>query len=99
MKIKVNDKPHFEITDTQMKVFKFEIPDDIVEDDLKRRLQWIIQEKYNHIYPRFKERGLNLLKENGIKAVPVDDDEFIELVCSQPNYRNRAKRMADGEKD
>ncbi len=93
MKISVNDQEVFTLTETQKKVIKNDILDDIFDEDMKRRLKWVLfDEKYVKCLERLKKEWEPRLKANGVKSIPLDDEEFAELVFSQPEYKSRSQR-------
>lgn len=94
MKISVNDQELYTLSDTQKKVIQDNVPADIFEDDMKRRLQWVLMHKYEQSFKDLKDKWDSLLKENGVKSVPTDPDEYAQLVFSQPNYLDRKSRDA-----
>ena len=95
MKISVDGKDLFEITETQKKVIRNEIPEDIFDQDMKRRLEWVLTHKYERCFDRLKKEWDEKLIQNGVKSVPTDKDEYAELVFSQPNYKNRSQRTVE----
>ena len=92
MKISVNDQELFTLTDTQKKVLAHDIPLDNLESDLKRRINWVLMHKYENVYRALKEEWDPLLKANGVVSIPLDEDQYAELVFSQPNYKDRVAR-------
>lgn len=92
MKISFNDQELFTLNETQKKVIMNDIPSDTFEDDMKRRLQYIIMHKYEECFKRLKKEWEPKLKENGVDSIPLDPDKFAELVFAQPNYKNRSQR-------
>jgi len=92
MKISVNDQELFSLTETQKKVIANDINEDMLEDDLKRRLEYIIMHKYEQCFKRLKADWEPKLEENGITMMPVKPDDFAQLVFSQPNYESRKLR-------
>ena len=92
MKISVNDQELFTLTDTQKKVLAHDIPLDILDADLKRRINWVLMHKYENVYRALKEEWDPLLKANGVVSIPLDEDQYAELVFSQPNYKDRVAR-------
>lgn len=92
MKISVDDKELYTLTDVQKKVIMNDIPSDIFEDDMKRRLQYILMHKYERCFGRLKQEWDVKLKDNGIKMIPTDADEYAKLVFSQPNYKDRLQK-------
>lgn len=95
MKISVNDKELYTLSETQKKVIKNDIHDDIFEDDMKRRLNWVLMHKYERCFARLKKEWDQKLVANGIKSVPTDPDEYAQLVFSQPNYKDRKAREVE----
>ena len=98
MKISVNDQPLFELSAIQQQVIRNDIPDEIFEVDMQRRLHYILSHKYEQCMNSLKQEWLPKLKDNGVSSIPLDDDEFAKLVFSQPNYKSRSDRMDDNEK-
>jgi hypothetical protein len=92
MKISVNDEHLFTLSDTQKKVIKNDIHSEIFDDDMKRRLQYILMHKYERCFLRLKQEWEPKLAASGYKSIPTDPDEFAELVFSHPQYKNRSAR-------
>jgi hypothetical protein len=93
MKISVNDQELFKLSETQKKVIKNDIHEDIFEDDMKRRLKWVLfDEKYKKCFARLKNEWEPKLKERGIEMFPSNDEAFAEFIFSQPDYKNRSQR-------
>jgi hypothetical protein len=98
MKVSVNcscpDKL-FELNEIQKKVICNDINSDIFDEDMKRRLFYIINHKYERCFARLKAEWEPKLAAKGVKAIPTDKDEFAQLVFSQPEYKCR--KMRDDE--
>ncbi len=92
MKISVNDQELFSLSETQKKVIRNDIHEDIFEDDMKRRLQYILTHKYERCFERLKKEWEPKLKEKGIAMIPTDETAFAELVFAQSEYKNRSQR-------
>lgn len=95
MKISVNcqcEDKLFELNETQCKVICNDIHGDIFDEDMKRRLQWVLMHKYEQCFSRLKNEWDEKLAASGIKALPTDKDEYAQLVFSQPNYMCRKDR-------
>ena len=92
MKISVNDQELFRLSETQKKVIKNDIQEEIFEDDMKRRLKYILTHKYERCFERLKKEWEPKLVSLGVKSVPTDPDEFAELIFSHPSYKNRSQR-------
>lgn len=94
MKISVNDKELFTLSDIQKQVIKHNIPAAIFDEDMNRRLQWVLIHKYEECFKALKAEWDPKLKANNVTMVPTDPDAYAELVFAQPNYKDRAAREA-----
>lgn len=103
MKISVNDQEIYTLSEIQKKVIQNDIPVEIFDADMKRRLKWIlIDEKYQRCFDRLKKEwcedkdknGQCKLAANGVNSMPVEQDSLAELIFSQPNYKSRSQRDA-----
>ena len=92
MKISVDDNELFTLSEIQKKVIQNDIHSDIFDDDMKRRLNYIIMHKHDQCFKRLKLEWEPRLKNLGIKSVPTDDTELAELIFAQPEYKNRKQR-------
>lgn len=92
MKISVNDQELFTLTETQKKVIQNDIPIEIFDEDMKRRLQYILMHKYERCFERLKAEWDIKLAANGISMIPTNPDAYAELVFAQSNYKNRSQR-------
>ena len=95
MKISVNDKEILTLSETQKKVIKNDISDDIFDADMCRRLCYILEHKYEQCFKRLKNEWDAKLLANGVESVPTNPDAYAELVFAQPNYKNRKAREAE----
>lgn len=95
MKISVNNQDLFELTDLQKQVICNDLDADIIELDLKRRLKYILMHKYERCMGRLRKEWEVKLKDKGIRSLPVDDQEFAQLVFSQEDYKDRKAREID----
>lgn len=92
MKISVDSVALFELSDVQKKVIMNNVQSDIFDEDMKRRLQWVLCHKYEQCFKELKSEWDTKLASNGVKMMPVDQEEYAKLVFSQPNYKDRAAR-------
>ena len=92
MKISVDGKELFSLNDTQKRVIKNDIHEDIFEEDMKRRLEYVLTHKYERCFERLKKEWEPQLKANGVASIPTNNDQFAELVFSQPQYKSRKQR-------
>lgn len=95
MKISVNDVELFTLSEIQKNVIKDEISNELFDSDMKRRLQWILMEKYNTCFQNLQNYWLPILISRGVTSIPTDKDAFAQLVFSQPDYKNRSQRDAE----
>jgi len=98
MKISVNNTELFTLTETQKQVIKNEIPADIFEEDMKRRLQWVLMHKYEQCFNALKKEWDSKLAANGVASVPTDPDQYAQVVFMQSNYKDRTAREAEAIK-
>lgn len=93
MKISVNDREIFTLTDIQKRVIQNDIPSEIFEEDMQRRLQWIlVDEKYAKCMQRLRKEWEPKLKADGFKMLPTDDDAFAQMVFDHSDYKDRSAR-------
>jgi hypothetical protein len=92
MKISVNDIVLFELTETQENVMKNVISADIFEEDMKRRLQWVLTHAYEEWFKILKAEWDPKLPALGVTSIPTDPDAYAQLVFAQPCYKCRKTR-------
>ena len=97
MKVSVDGKDLYSLNETQKRVICNDIPDEEFEEDMKRRLEYILMHKYERCFERLKKEWEPKLKDNGVEAIPLNADAFAELVFAQPNYKNRSAREAEAK--
>jgi len=95
MQIKVDDVELYTLSETQKKVIKDEIDSNIFDEDMKRRLQWVLIHKYEQCYKRLREKWEPILIADGAESLPTDPDAFATLVFAHPNYKDRASREVE----
>ena len=91
MKILIENELILELSEIQKKVIKNEIPDEIFEEDMKRRVHYILTHKYEQCFERLKKEWLPKLKER-VDTIPTDDEKLTKLIFSQKDYKSRSKR-------
>lgn len=87
----------FELNDVQKKVIANDIPSEILDEDMKRRLHYILNHKYNRCFKRLKDEWEPKLAAAGVASIPTNPDAFAELVFSQPEYRDRSQREEEAK--
>ena len=97
MKINVDGKECFSLTETQKKVIKNDIHADVFEEDMKRRLHYILTHKYERCFERLKSEWIPLLQSR-VDSIPTDPDALAELIFNQPDYKDRKSRESKVQK-
>ena len=95
MKISVNDVELYTLSDTQKSVIKNEIATDVFEQDMKRRLQWVLEHKYEQCFKKLKEEWDPKLEAAGVESIPTNKDAYAALVFGQESYKDRTARDAE----
>ena len=98
MKISVDGQEVFSLSETQEAGIKSEIPDDIFDADMKRRLEWVLTHKYEQCFERLKKEWEPKLKER-YQMLPSGDDAIAQLICSQPDYKDGKAKQVESELD
>ena len=94
MKFFVDEIEVFELTETKKKVIQNEILSSVFEDDMRRRVKYIVQHKYQNCFERLKKHWEPKLKGR-VESVPLDEEAFANLVFSQEDYKDRTARFAE----
>lgn len=92
MKISVDNKELFALSEIQKKVIKNDIEDEIFDEDMKKRLQYILTHKYERCFERLKKEWDPKLAAKGVAMIPTNPDAYAQLVFSQPEYKSRSQR-------
>lgn len=92
MKISIDDKELFSLSEVQKQVIKNDIHADEFDADMHRRIQWVVKHKYEQCFKRLKAEWDPKLALNGVKMMPTDPEAYAELVFAQPDYKCRAGR-------
>jgi len=93
MKISVDGKDLFTLSETQKKVIKNDIAEEIFEEDMKRRLHYILTHKYEQCFERLKNEWMPKIKQR-LSSIPTDDEELAEMIFSQKDYKSKSQRPA-----
>jgi len=88
MKISVDDKDLFTLTDTQKKVIKNDIDSNIFDDDMKRRLEYGVMHQYEQSFARLKHVWEPVLSER-MAEMPLEPEAFVALVKAQQDYKDK----------
>lgn len=91
MKIQVDGKTVHELNETKKKVIQNDIPSEIFQEDMERRVKWVIEHKYDRCMERLRREWEPKLQSR-VSSLPTNPDEFAELIFSQPDYQSRSER-------
>lgn len=97
MKVLINNKELFALSDIQKKVICNDVCSKEIDKDIERRLQWVIMHKYERCLHRLRKEWEPKLKAAGLISVPLDDEEFAALVFAQSDYKDRTLRDKEAE--
>jgi len=97
MEIKLDDKIVLTLSETQVKILMHDISSDIFEEDIARRLKFIIMEKYQGCVKRIRQEWEPKLKELGKRTIPLDEEKFCEIVFECKGYADKKIRLTNGE--
>jgi len=91
MKISVNDQELYTLSDVKKQVICNDISLDVLDQDLKRRLEWVLMHKYEQCMKKLRNQWMPKLKGR-VESIPLDDDAFAQLIFSQSDYKDRKAR-------
>ena len=92
MKISADGKDVFELSEIQKKVIKDKVASENFEEDMLRRLQWVLIHKYEQCFAALKKEWDPKLVKAGIAMIPTDPDAYAQLVFDQPDYLDMSAR-------
>ena len=95
MKVLVDNEEVLTLSETQKKVIKHDINEDIFNEDMKRRLKYILSHKYEQCLERLKKEWIPRLKSSGASSIPLDDEALAEMIFSHPEYKSKKLRERD----
>jgi hypothetical protein len=92
MKVYLDDKEIFEITQTDLDLLGHELLD--VQSEIERRIQWVIAHKCEQVFKRIKEEWIpKFLEADTIP--PKTREGFVAAVKVHKDYKNRIAREAE----
>lgn len=96
MKISIDGQDLFEINDIQLGVIGNDVgPEEVVIEDIKRRIEWAVMHKYEQCLERLKAEYVPILKKKGAQAIPLDDQALADTLMSLPEYSPRWKKQQE----
>ena len=91
-KIKYENEEILDIPQWMQDVIENDVEEDF-DADMKRRLQYVITHKAERCLDRMKLEWLPKLKAKGVESIPLNDEAFVVLVLSQPEYKKAKDRQ------
>lgn len=89
--VKLDDKVLFEITDSDLALLANNHVNPQAE--IERRLRWVIEHHCEQCYERLKNEWFpKLLCDPEVASIPKSKEEFVKLVRSCKEYKNRKER-------
>ena len=92
MKFYIDDELFYEINETQLKILKHVLFEEVLQEVIKDKIKLILDKYIEGCGTKLKAEWMPRLKANGIKMIPTNDDELAQLIFSQSNYENRNQR-------
>ena len=93
MKIKLDDEEIYKLEEWEKKLFLHDIPRESWEEDIKRRLEWVLRHKCQQCYKRMVEEWLPILQADPeVKSIPADKQALVEMIIARPDYKDRSAR-------
>lgn len=94
MKISVDGVELLTFTETQKKVFQYDMRADTYERVLKGMIIHVLEHKFKRCYDRLKKEWEPKIIKAGAKEVPLDKEKFAEHVFKHKDYKNRSAKEA-----
>lgn len=95
MKIKIDTKQIMEISGTDKKCLKNDLLD--IEDWIIKAIEGKINKCKKRLIREWQQK---LMVDSSVKTIPANEEDFIKLITSHPDYKNRVEREAeDKEKE
>lgn len=93
MKVQVDGKEIFTLEEWEKKVLLHELKTQGFEEDLCRRLEYVLKHKVDRCFERLQAEWIEILrKDPSVTQIPVGKKEFVEMVTSRVDYKNRTER-------
>lgn len=87
MQFKVDDEVVYELSDDQIKILQSNISADVFEEDMRRRVRWVIENKLKNVTKELNDQWLPKLAETN-EMLPSDPEQLSKLVLEHPDYKD-----------
>ena len=92
MKVSVDGVEILNLEPIHEAIIKHEIPSEIFEEDMIRRLKWVVMRKHEQAFKKMKEEWDPKLEKAGVESIPVDQTAYAQLVFAQSDYKAQDAR-------
>lgn len=96
MIIKADDREILNIDEMTKKLISDDVNRDIIDQDIIRRIKWIVQHKAEFNYQRLKKQWVPKLKNRNI-SIPKNPKALATVIFAQPDYKDAKTRVAEQE--
>lgn len=77
-----------DLNETDINLLRSEIKDDVLYEDIKRRLEWVIKHKIDVIEQDLKKYWLQKMMDDPfVSSIPADRVQFFDLVFKHPEFK------------
>jgi len=77
-----------DLNETDINLLRSEIKDDVLYEDIKRRLEWVIKHKIDVIEQDLKKYWLQKMMDDPfVSSIPADRTQFFDLVFKHPEFK------------
>lgn len=96
MKVMLDDEVLYEIDDRMIALIAHDVEDPIAH--IKHLLRYFVQHKCDQCFQRMEKEYIDVLRNDDIvKSIPKSRTEFVDLVTSRKDYKNRKQRKLEEE--
>ena len=98
MKIKVDEVEIMNLPKWKQDVIKNDLLAETFDEDMKRRLCYVWEHKFEQCYKRMQDEWLPKLQDDpAVQSIPADKEAFVQMVMARPDYKNRSAREAEAK--
>lgn len=92
MKIEVDGVELLVLTETQKKVFQYELHKETCDQELIAMVKHIVEHKFNRCFGRMKKEWEEKFTKEGAASVPANKEKFADLVFKHKDYKDRTSK-------
>jgi hypothetical protein len=77
-----------DLSDTDIKLLRSEIKEDVLYEDIKRRLEWVLRHKIDVIEDDLRKYWVQkFMNDPFVSSIPADRVQFFDLVFKHPEFK------------